>query len=785
MKQKRLICVLACASMLLTIPGCSASGNAGQEKDTAKISADKMAGAIKGKYAASEKNDYQEAVQVDRDQALQIQMGFDIKNSGFDNYTQLVQVFQDAELTQSVGTHFNWDDKSQVLSVTPPKRTIAGISNAELDKNTPGNDPAAYHLFDKGELKDWGNLPQYYLVQYVDADTGKPLEKPLVTVFTVRHEVSEAPKVRMEINEEGLPAFTWDPVDGAETYYVMSLDYTKENGYNSNGWVQGTVDDPSWTPEEATHLRTYEVSEAERSDEYYIEKYGEGTTAILKEREYDTYYCVIAASKEGTSCISNTFRLDDIARKVPYIEEVKMSLDTEGSNYAESFEEMPAYKWVTMCDGTLVQKLIHYDFAHAKVVTETWGEYDNPDMSDLEIKDKEILRVPYTIDGTGFTGMVKLQNFDPKTWKKELDKIDKRQEKLRNKGGSRQLDIEREKEEPDTSKENDGILETSDTLFASNALSEYLAVNMLCGNTRIDLRAFPESADQEYLVDAWMEAVYQNPLILGAKGAAIASNGKALLVEYDTDIKTVRQKQDEIRKEVTAVTDSIITDGMSDLEKEFAINEYLCSSAEYDMEALENAEANGFETVDKKFSDSFTPYGILINKKGVCASYAGSFKLLADAAGLESIVVTGYLDGTVPHAWNKVRIDGQWQIVDSTNNDNEFIANALLNLPNQAADKVLVEDDLYLRNSVLKDYTATEEDKEYYRMNQKYFDEAAIVTPLAGRLKEQGTAVLRTEYDLDDEMFQKIAQEAATEAGSEELYGFYWMGVIYLTDHAE
>ena len=49
--------------------------------------------------------------------------------------------------------------------------------------------------------------------------------------------------------------------------------------------------------------------------------------------------------------------------------------------------------------------------------------------------------------------------------------------------------------------------------------------------------------------------------------------------------------------------------------------------------------------------------------------------------------MTGNLDGDLPHAWNKVKIDGEWQIVDSTNNDNELILNALLNLPDHAADK--------------------------------------------------------------------------------------------------
>ena len=32
-------------------------------------------------------------------------------------------------------------------------------------------------------------------------------------------------------------------------------------------------------------------------------------------------------------------------------------------------------------------------------------------MSDLKLTDVDIVKVPYTIDGTGFTGVVKVQNF--------------------------------------------------------------------------------------------------------------------------------------------------------------------------------------------------------------------------------------------------------------------------------------------------------------------------------------------------------------------------------------
>ena len=64
-------------------------------------------------------------------------------------------------------------------------------------------------------------------------------------------------------------------------------------------------------------------------------------------------------------------------------------------------------------------------------------------------------------------------------------------------------------------------------------------------------------------------------------------------------------------------------------------------------------------------------------------------------------MVTGYLDGNLSHAWNKVKIDDEWQIVDVTNNDNEYFFNALLNLPSSVGDRVLVEDKEYMLDKVI------------------------------------------------------------------------------------
>lgn len=198
---------------------------------------------------------------------------------------------------------------------------------------------------------------------------------------------------------------------------------------------------------------------------------------------------------------------------------------------------------------------------------------------------------------------------------------------------------------------------------------------------------------------------------------------------------------------------------------------------EYEM-SFDTLSVEG--VVDPKYYDSFTPYGVLIDKVGVCASYAGAFKLLCDEAGVECIVVTGYLDGSVAHAWNKVYINDRWQIVDVTNNDTDGLYNALLNIPDYASEGVLVEDELFAMDDSVDNYTSTDTDNEYYRISDKYYDVSSIDNQLAAGLSKGDSVVLRTDYSLSDTQFYDIANSVMDITGDDDLYGYYWMGVIYL-----
>jgi len=79
-------------------------------------------------------------------------------------------------------------------------------------------------------------------------------------------------------------------------------------------------------------------------------------------------------------------------------------------------------------------------------------------------------------------------------------------------------------------------------------------------------------------------------------------------------------------------------------------------------------------TIEKKGAPrtSYQPYGPLIQGKGVCLGYAETFRLLMDMAGIECITVTGAaFMSRENHAWNMVKLDGEWYCVDVTWDDTE------------------------------------------------------------------------------------------------------------------
>ena len=102
---------------------------------------------------------------------------------------------------------------------------------------------------------------------------------------------------------------------------------------------------------------------------------------------------------------------------------------------------------------------------------------------------------------------------------------------------------------------------------------------------------------------------------------------------------------------------SVLLPDMSDIEKALAVHDYLALNAEYDYERY---------LQDTLPQESYTIKGVMIDKIGVCQSYAYAYKYILLRAGVDCVLVSS---DEMQHMWNLVQIDGEWYHVDVTWDD--------------------------------------------------------------------------------------------------------------------
>ena len=128
----------------------------------------------------------------------------------------------------------------------------------------------------------------------------------------------------------------------------------------------------------------------------------------------------------------------------------------------------------------------------------------------------------------------------------------------------------------------------------------------------------------------------------------------------DGDVKAIYNKAKN-------VLNSILEEGMTDLEKVRAIYDYLCYDIEYDHKL-----ASMSSTLNNSMRyDGYYIEGIYNNKKAVCDGKSKAFVLMCGIEGIRSVRVTGTANGG-GHAWNKVFLDAdgdgtaEWYLTDTT-----------------------------------------------------------------------------------------------------------------------
>lgn len=132
------------------------------------------------------------------------------------------------------------------------------------------------------------------------------------------------------------------------------------------------------------------------------------------------------------------------------------------------------------------------------------------------------------------------------------------------------------------------------------------------------------------------------------------------------------------------IAEQINRDFKRDDEKARAIFSWIAFNVKYDVAAYgvnERPVAFSYKTEEekiakqKKFKEDLAEK-TLKSKKGVCQGYATLFMVVADKVGLEAEIIPGTSKshpahigkgpGANDHAWNAVKINGEWKLLDPT-----------------------------------------------------------------------------------------------------------------------
>ena len=116
--------------------------------------------------------------------------------------------------------------------------------------------------------------------------------------------------------------------------------------------------------------------------------------------------------------------------------------------------------------------------------------------------------------------------------------------------------------------------------------------------------------------------------------------------------ETMRGWRDAAHNASQAIISSVIKAGMTDLQKEKALHDYIVKKASYKDQGPQ----------------SYMDYGVLVEGVGVCESYAKAMYRLLSMVNIPVKLMDGVAGGE-PHQWNMVQIGGKWYHLDATWND--------------------------------------------------------------------------------------------------------------------
>ena len=147
--------------------------------------------------------------------------------------------------------------------------------------------------------------------------------------------------------------------------------------------------------------------------------------------------------------------------------------------------------------------------------------------------------------------------------------------------------------------------------------------------------------------------------ITGVRYNVFIDNGNE--ISYFADGFYTKEDVEEYEEQIEQIKNKIMSNiqDKNDYQKIKIIHDYLIDTIQYESNLTKN--------------HIYDIYGAMVNKRCVCEGYAKAFQYLMNEIGIENTIIIGTGTNsrgeTENHAWNYVKLDGNWYAIDVTWDD--------------------------------------------------------------------------------------------------------------------